>query len=289
MNEPTIICPACKQEIRLTESLAAPLIASTRKEYEARIAQRDADIQKREAALRQEQARLAKAQESVDEQVAARVKVERAAIAESERKKARDALRDELDKAREEMSATEALLKERDAKLAEARKTELDLRKQREQLQEEKDRFELDKQRAIDAERAKIRATAQKDADDQARLKLAEKDKTIGDLQAKLQEALRKAEQGSQQLQGEIQELELEALLRGAFPRDVIEPVAKGEYGGDVLHRVIDPYGRRCGAILWESKRTKNWSDGWLGKLREDQRAAVARFLDAVSPESRVD
>lgn len=283
MNEPTIICPSCKAEIRLTESLAAPLIASTRKELETKLAEQDADIKKREAAVRGQQAEIEKAKESIEEQVSARLKTERTAIAESEAKKARDALRDELEKSREEKEATEALLEERDTKLAEARRNELELRKEREQLQQEKDQFELDKQRAIDAERAKIRAAAQKDADEQARLKLAEKDKTIGDLQIKLQDALRKAEQGSQQLQGEIQELELEAVLRSEFPGDVIEPVPKGEHGGDVLHRVLNGVGQRSGTILWESKRTKNWSDGWLSKIRDDQRAAGAEVALLVS------
>ena len=66
-------------------------------------------------------------------------------------------------------------------------------------------------------------------------------------------------------------ELELENLLRSKFPFDSIEPVPKGEFGGDVLQRVVGKGGQASGTILWESKRTKNWSDGWLTKLREDQ------------------
>jgi Uncharacterized protein conserved in bacteria len=283
MTEPTIVCPSCKAEIKLTESLAAPLIESTRRQYEQRIVEKDADIAKRERAVKDQQAALAKAQESIDEQVAVKLKAERAVIASAEAKKAREALSDELTKAQEEKAATEALLKDRDAKLVAARKNELELRQERQSLQEEKEQFELDKQRAIDAERAKIRESAQKDADEQARLKIAEKDKTITDLQAKLQDALRKAEQGSQQLQGEIQELELEALLREKFPRDTIEPVPKGQFGGDVLHRIFSPSGQPCGTILWESKRTKNWSDGWLVKLREDMRASGAEVAIVAS------
>ena len=71
--------------------------------------------------------------------------------------------------------------------------------------------------------------------------------------------------------------------MRAKFPLDSIEPVPKGEYGGDVLHRVIGPLGQSCGTILWESKRTKSWSDGWLVKLREDQRAAKAEIAVIVS------
>ena len=67
------------------------------------------------------------------------------------------------------------------------------------------------------------------------------------------------------------------------FPRDTIEPVAKGEFGGDVLHRVNGPQGQHCGTILWESKRTKNWSDTWLPKLRDDQRTAKAEMALIVS------
>jgi hypothetical protein len=108
-------------------------------------------------------------------------------------------------------------------------------------------------------------------------------------MQKQIEELKRKAEQGSQQLQGEVLELRLEALLGEKFPHDLIEPVPKGEHGGDILHRVMTPTGVACGTILWESKRTKNWSDGWLPKLREDQRAAkaeVAVIVSAVLPKA---
>jgi len=102
-------------------------------------------------------------------------------------------------------------------------------------------------------------------------------------MQRQIEDLRRKAEQGSQQLQGEAQEIELESLLRARFPRDLIEPVAKGEFGGDVLHHVLGPGGQTCGTILWECKRTKNWSDGWLAKLRDDQRSAKADVALIVS------
>jgi hypothetical protein len=95
-------------------------------------------------------------------------------------------------------------------------------------------------------------------------------------MQRQIEDLKRRAEQGSQQLQGEVQELELEGALKRSFPTDVFTPVAKGEFGGDVVHAVARGEGLVCGTILWESKRTKNWSDGWLAKLRDDQRAAKA-------------
>jgi hypothetical protein len=102
-------------------------------------------------------------------------------------------------------------------------------------------------------------------------------------MQRQIEDLKRKAEQGSQQLQGEVLELELEAALRANFPHDAIEPVGKGEFGGDVVQRVITPMGQACGALLWETKRTKNWTDGWLAKLRTDQRAAGAELAILVS------
>jgi len=97
-------------------------------------------------------------------------------------------------------------------------------------------------------------------------------------MQRQIEELRRRAEQGSQQLQGEVSEMELEALLKAKFPHDSIDPVPKGQHGGDILQRVVGPAGMRCGTMLWESKRTKNWSDGWLTKLREDQREAKAEL-----------
>ena len=110
-----------------------------------------------------------------------------------------------------------------------------------------------------------------------------EKEQTISSMQKQIEELKRRAEQGSQQLQGEVQELELESLLRAKFPQDTIEPVPKGEHGGDVLQRVKNSSGQLCGTIIWESKRTKSWSDTWLAKLREDQRTAKAEIAVIVS------
>lgn len=114
-------------------------------------------------------------------------------------------------------------------------------------------------------------------------MKVAEKEEHIAGMQRRIEELKRRAEQGSQQLQGEVLELELESLIAARFPVDIIDPVAKGEFGGDVLQRVVGPAGQPCGAILWESKRTKSWSQGWLPKLRADQRAAKAEVALMIS------
>ena len=278
MNEPIIVCPSCKTEIKLTESLAAPLIETTRKQYERQIAQKDADVAKREADIRTQQANLAKAQESIDEQVAAKLKPERDRIAAEEAKKARLFLESDLDQKSKQLEDLQGVLKDRDSKLAEAQKAQADLIRKQRELDDAKREIDLTVEKRVQESLGTVRDKAKLEAEDGLKLKVLEKEEQIASMQRQIEELRRKAEQGSQQLQGEVQELELESLLRTKFMRDTIDPVPKGEFGGDVLHRVIGPLGQHCGTILWESKRTKNWSDGWLPKLRDDQRAAKAEI-----------
>ena len=283
MAEPTIVCPQCKSEIKLTESLAAPLLESIRRDYEQRLTQKDTDVAKREKTLHEREAVLQKQKETLDEQIAQRIKHEQVRIAAEEGKKARLALNNELQEKLRNIDELNMVLKQKDAKLADAQKAQADvLRKQRE-LDDAKRELDLTVEKRVQTDLAAAREKAKKEAEDEMKLKVMEAEQTIASMQKQIEDLKRRAEQGSQQLQGEVQELELEALLGTRFPRDTIRPVPKGEFGGDILHRVAGPLGQQCGTILWESKRTKNWSDGWLPKLREDQRAARAEIAVIVS------
>lgn len=283
MADPTITCPNCKSEIKLTESLAAPLIEATRQQYEQMISKKEIEVRKREATLRQQQEAIDKAKESIDEQVTEKLKAQRAAIAIEEARKAKQALSGEMEQKAREAAELQQLLKEREAKLAEAQKAQAELIRKQRELDDAKREMELTIEKRVQASLTSARDSARKEAEDSLKLKVAEKEQTITAMQRQIEELKRKAEQGSQQLQGEVQELELEAILRTRFPHDTIEPVPKGEYGGDAIQRVVSPGGVNCGTILWESKRTRNWSDGWLAKLREDKRAAKAEIAVIVS------
>jgi hypothetical protein len=169
-----------------------------------------------------------------------------------------------------------ARLNERERMLSEAQQGELELRKRQRELEDRQQALELEVARKIDLERESIREEARKRAADEQRLRLSEKEKVIGDLQKQIEALRQRAEQGSQQLQGEVLELEFESLLRGAFPADEITPVTAGVRGADLLQRVRDGAGQECGSLIWETKRTKNWSQLWIAKLKEDQRAHCA-------------
>jgi hypothetical protein len=283
MSEPTVICPQCGSEIKLTESLAAPLLVSVRREYEQRLTQKDADIAKREQLIQQREATLQKTKDTLDEQVAQKVQQERAKIAAEEAKKAKLALGGDLEQKGKEIGELQEILKQKDIKLAEAQKAQAEVIKKDRELTDAKRELELTIEKRVQADLGAAREKAKMEAEEELKLKVMEKDQTITAMQKQIEDLKRRAEQGSQQLQGEVQELELEALLSAKFPRDTIQPVPKGEFGGDVLQRVIGPLGQSCGTILWESKRTKNWSDGWLPKLREDQRAAKAELAVIIS------
>lgn len=283
MSEPTIVCPNCKTEIKLTESLAAPLIQETRLDYEKRLALKDADVAKKEESLREREAAVSKATQAIDDQVAEKLVQERAKISTEESRKAKLAAQTDIDQKTRELAELQDVLTQRDVKLAEAQKAQADLIRQKRELDDAKRELELTVEKRIEDRLSATREQAKKEAEEGLKHKVMEAEQTIAAMQTQIEDLKRRAEQGSQQLQGEVQELEIEALLRAKFPRDTIEPVAKGEYGGDTLQRVIGPLGQLCGAILWESKRTKNWSDGWLVKLRDDQRTAKAEIAVIVS------
>jgi hypothetical protein len=287
MNEPTIVCPNCQTEIRLTESLAAPLLAATKRDFQAQLARKDALIAEREQGLQARELELAESRRSLEakiaEQVEAKLLSERAQLTTEITRRAQLAAAADLDAKARELAELQAVLKSRDEKLAAAQAAQAELIRKQRELDDARRELDLTIEKRVQDGLTEVRAQAKREAEEGLRLRVAEKDQTIASMQQKIEELKQKAEQGSQQMQGEVQELELEALLRAKFPFDTVEPVPKGEFGGDALQRVVSPGGQACGTILWESKRTRNWSDGWLAKLREDQRAAKAELAVIVS------
>lgn len=169
-----------------------------------------------------------------------------------------------------EQAALREEIKFKNKKLEEAREESRKFYQEKLKLEDEKQNMAL--------EREKFRQQVLLEASDAHRLKDLEKEKMIGDLKKSLEEAQIKASQGSQQLQGEIQELDLEESLQHSFPHDLIEPVGKGVRGADIRQTVRTSMGTVCGVILWESKRTKAWVDDWAVKLKDDLRATKANI-----------
>ena len=264
-----IECPNCGHAIPVSEALSHQIAERARAETKA-------EIDKLQSTLTSKEKELQEREGKVDTLVQERVATAAAQIEREARQKANISVSIELADLKNQLAEAS---QQRDV----AQRAELEGRKRVRELDERAKNLDLEAARKLDVERHKIQEEASKRADEEYGLKLAEKEKQIQDAKKANEELKRKLEQGSQQTQGEVLELQLEEMLRSAFPMDHIEPVPKGVNGADVIHKVLSRSGRLCGTIVWESKRTKAWSDGWLQKLKEDQRKLTAEIAVLVS------
>jgi len=215
--------------------------------------------------------------------IAERVEAERQSIAAEESKKARLLVSNELNAKSNEIGNLQEIIASKDQRLLDAQKAQAEtMRKQRE-LDDALLAVDLSIEQRVQVSLGSIREKARRDAEAELNLKITEREETIASMQRTIEVLKQKSAQGSQQMQGEAQELELEMLLTQKFPMDMVDPVPKGVFGGDILHRVLNSSGQLAGTILWESKRTRSWSDAWLAKLRGDQRSAKAEMSVLVS------
>lgn len=253
----SIVCPHCKNKISIDEALSHQLTDSLKKEFES---QRQKEREEERQKMKDWKEKLEKDTEAGKQKLKAELESElkKKLLEDSEREQ--KLLKEELD--------------EKKKQLDEARKYELELRKKADSLEEREKNLELETKRKLEEEKEKIREAEQKRLKDEYQLELAAKDKKLSDALKANEELNQKLTQGSQQLQGEVLELELEQILKSEFPIDEISPVGKGITGADVLQKVRDQNGKECGTIVWESKRTKNWDDKWIAKLKDDLRTS---------------
>lgn len=272
----TITCPKCGAEFPLTAALTEQLSGDIRQQYQQELRAKENAFAEKEKQLKEKSEAVARRAAGLEEQVQARLQEEKARIAASEKARAEEEVAKELkDLARQVL--------DQKAKRQQAEQAELAVRAQLRSLDEEKASWEVEKQRLLDKERANIREAERKRLDEERRLTDAEREKTIQDLKEQLDAAIRRAERGSQQLQGEVAEVDLEEALRHAFPEDEIEEVKKGARGGDCIQRIRARMGGACAAVLWECKRAQAWSGQWTDKAKSDAGAAKADIAIIVS------
>lgn len=320
MAQDTIKCPNCGEIIKLSEAISHDMEISIKtrleKEFEGRLVEErkqlqdkakkaavdsvkvelsdlkeqvaeknkkleesqklELELRKRERQISEKEETLKKEYEDRENKLKGQLLLEKKQIEEKVRKEVENSQNIQVADLKEQLN-------EKTQNLEKARQQELELRKQQRKLEEDQKAFELEMARKIDAERQVIAEKVTRGIEESHRLKDAEKDKQLTDMLKQIEDLKRKAEQGSQQAQGEVLELELENMLKESFPFDEIVPVSKGVKGGDVIQTVKTQSGRVCGKILWETKRTKVWSDGWIQKLKDDQRDAKADLSVIVS------
>ena len=250
-----IICPNCHEPISIDDVLTHQIESKLKKDFEEKEAVLKASLERENT----------KKLDALSVDLTKKVKADVVKEGEAERKFLEDQLKD------------------KEQKLKESSEKELELRRQAIQLKEEKDRFELEKQRQMDEERKKIEEEASKRATEVAQAQIDQLKKQNSDAIKANAELTRKLEQGSQQTQGEVQEMILEETLKSEFIYDDIIPVPKGVNGADVIQIVKNKNGIECGKIIWESKKTKVWTEGWIQKLKDDQRTVKADLAVIVS------
>jgi len=276
MAEQTIKCPYCKEDIPLTEALTHQIQEKVRSELEVELKKKEQNLEVKEIELLKKVKAVENSEKTIEEEIVKKVEAEKEKLIQEAKKKAEETVSLEIKDMRER-------LHEKEVKLEELQKTELDLRKRERGLEEKMKNIELEVERKLAGERRKIEEESLKRITEDHRLKDLEKEKQINDMRRQIGDLKRKAEQGSQQLQGEVQELDIETFLKEHFIFDDIQPVPKGVRGADVLQKVYTKRETPCGSILWETKRTRNWVEGWITKLKEDQREAKADIAAIVS------
>lgn len=276
MATETIVCPKCGEqfplESALTESirisergiLQEEIDAAHRREEAAKgaLSTREAEIENERAALQAQVAtEVAKQRPQVEAQIRDQLSTEYASQLEAQGER-----------------NTELMTKLKEAQSAE---TEALKAKQKAELKAQSVDVEVEKR--VSAQADLIKTAAQATAEETSKFKILELEKKLEDMTDKLSEAKRRAEQGSQQLQGEVFELNFESILTHAFPEDEIEEVKKGQSGADCLQRLKARVGRSTASILWETKTAQKWASPWLEKAKRDRHNAKADVVVIVS------
>ena len=254
MKKLMITCPECKHEFSPDESLKHQLDHLMKEERTALATSYEAKM-----------AELSKKESSIDQLVSEKLKSERAKLETEVSKKVRADFSTEVEELRRQ-------LEEKQAKANKATELQLEVEQIKRERKEREDSIRLEYEKKLSGELTKMESTIAERTSLQYELKIAEREKQLSDLRKQLDEAKRKAEQGSMQTQGEVQELALQELLTELFRFDSVQEVSKGQNGADILQVVRTQYGKDCGVIAYESKRTKNFSEGWITKLKDDMR-----------------
>ncbi|MCG6967486.1 MAG: DUF2130 domain-containing protein [Chromatiaceae bacterium] len=275
-----VACPHCGKTFVLQDAIAHQLIERYESEYEAMLEGERRQLRETlvadadRVAARRFADQIAQLQEQLAQSAAAQARIKAQQEAASTR-----AVEQARRESAEEAQLLKAELAAKEERLRVHREAELALRRDKAALEERHKEMTLEVQRQVDVERRRIEeSTAEAN-----RLREAEWRKKIDDAQKANDELRRKLEQGSQQLQGEVLELEIEELLTATFPFDAIEPVKKGARGADVIQTVRLRSGTPCGRIVWETKRAEHWSNAWVPKLKSDQQTAGGELAVLVS------
>lgn len=268
-----IKCPNCGTQIDVNAVLYQQLQSQAEKDFEhknAMLSREKIKLDKRQSEIEQ----------SIEKGVSEKLIRERSAIEKRMREQITEEKSGELESLKEQ-------LKEKIGEAKELNRIKAEFLKLTREKEELRDKIQLESEEKYNKQLEEARQRLLQETETRSNLKIAEKENVIQQLKKQLTEAQQKADQGSMQLQGEVAELELEKDLRNRYPDDDITEVSKGANGADLLIGVRTPQQRKAGTIAIEIKRTKNFSNNWIPKLKEDQRnhrAEIAVLVTEAMP-----
>jgi hypothetical protein len=268
-----INCPECGAEINVSDILYHQVQDKLARDFEEKNAKREKDLQKKLNDLQAEKEQLAKDKEAIQQQVNDAVKTKLNAEKTKLEKSIRENLQEET---AEQITSLQRDLEQKSGQVKELNKTKAEIEKLKREKDELRDLVVLEKEKEFSEKLKEEKIKIKKQVDDASTMKIKELEKQLEDQKNLAEEMKRKAEQGSMQLQGEVQELAIEEILSSLFPFDLISEVGKGVKGADVIQTVRNKVGEDCGTILYESKRTKSFSNDWITKLKTDAVATKA-------------
>lgn len=268
-NYSSVKCPNCKHEFQLEEAIASEIETKIKARYIERFTKDQKELAEKEKLIQEQLEQVKKQQEEQERIIADKIKIQRSVLEQEATKKAAE----EVDL---RVKMMEKELQEKSEKIKQAQKKELELLQKEKLINEKEESLKLDLEKQLLERQKEIEDRTKRLEAEKFELKVKELEKKLSD-QIELAETMRrKAEQGSMQLQGEVQELALEELLKNTYPFDSIEEVGKGIKGADCLQLVRNHQAQLCGKIIYESKRTKSFSNEWIEKLKTDMRAQQA-------------
>ncbi len=240
MKEQLITCPYCNKKFPLSEAMRHEIEEKVKSDHQKELDELEAEHQRQIDAAKKEAASHA----------ALKAKKE----------------------AQTEVEDLKNQVKELEDKSEEFTKKELEFLKREREIAKKEKQIELDRETFINKKTEELQVTVREEVENELKGKLSEKDLQIERLKKLADDFKKKAEQGSMEAQGESFEQELENILRSCFPADEFDPVPKGKRGADIVHHVRTENLKECGIIIWEAKNAENWNDGWISKLKDDQR-----------------
>jgi len=276
-----IKCPHCGNRFSQEAALEHDVRLSLEKEFQKKLEENARTVEQRTRKLEEErfQSRIKTLESDRQEKTSRLKELEEKSLVYDERMQLLQEREEQIDfELRKRLLDREKLLREEVERTA-TQKAQIDMQEKKQELERERQSMNLTLRQRVQEETEKAREEEQ--------MKAAELQKRLDDQVRLVNEMKRKSEQGSMQMQGEVQELAIEEYLANTFVRDEIEEVSKGKRGGDCIHHVKDSFGNACGKILYESKRAKNFSSDWTAKLKEDMRltqADIAVIVTEVYP-----